>query len=70
MTYEKAIEQVEKVGTGKAEGLPRLAITCQALSLVHAINPKLAYEGAKRLNLDADAVRKLDPVALGELMFL
>ena len=69
MTYEKALERWKKVGASKAEGLPLLAMTCQALSLAHAINPKLAYEGARRLNLDAEAVRKLDPVALGDLMF-
>jgi hypothetical protein len=70
MTYEKALEQVKKVGAGNAEGLPLLAITCKALSLVHASNPKLAYDGARKLNLDAKAVRKLDPIALGDLMFV
>jgi hypothetical protein len=70
MTYEKALEQLKKVGAGKAEGLPLLAMTLQALSSAHAINPKLAYDGARRLNLDATAVRKLDPVALGDLMFV
>jgi hypothetical protein len=70
MTYEKALERWKKVGAGKAEGLPLLAMTCQALSLAHAFNPKLAYEGARKLNLDAKAVRKLNPVALGNLMFV
>jgi hypothetical protein len=70
MTYEKALEKLKKVGAGKAEGLPLLAMTCQALGLVHAINPKLAYEGARKLDLDAKAIRKLDPIALGELMFV
>jgi len=70
MTYEKALERWKKVGASKAEGLPLLAMTCQALSLAQAINPKLAYEGARKLNLDAKAVRKLDPIALGDLMFM
>ncbi len=69
MTYEHALERWKKVGASKAEGLPLLAMTCQALSLAHAINPKLAYEGARKLNLDARAVRRLDPIALGDLMF-
>jgi hypothetical protein len=70
MTYEKALEQSKKTGAGNAEGLPLLAMTCKALSFVHAINPRLAYDGARKLNLDADAVRKLDPVTLGDLMFV
>jgi hypothetical protein len=70
MTYEKALEQMKKVGASKAEGLPLLAMTCQALSLVHAVNPKRCYDGARKMNLDASAVRKLDPIALGHLMFV
>jgi hypothetical protein len=70
VTYEQALERWKKVGAGKAEGLPLLAMTCQTLSLVHAINPKLAYDGARKLNLGAEAVRKLDPVALADLMFV
>jgi hypothetical protein len=70
MTYEKALEQMKKVGAGKAEGLPLLAMTCQALGLVHAINPRLCYDGARKMNLDAKAVRKLDPIALSNLMFV
>ena len=70
MTYEQALNQCQKVGASKAKGLPLLAMTCEALSSAHAINPKLAYDGARKLNLDARAVRKLDPVALGDLMFV
>jgi hypothetical protein len=70
MTYEKALEQLKKVGASRAEGLPLLAMTCQALGLVHALSPKLTYDGARKLNLDANAVRKLDPVALSDLMFV
>lgn len=70
MTYERALERSKKVGASKAERLPLLAMTCQALSLAHAINPELAYEGARKLDLDAGAVRKLGPAALGDLMFV
>jgi hypothetical protein len=70
MNYQKALEQAKKVGASKAEGLPLLAITCQALSLAHAINPKLCYDGARKVRLDASAVRKLAPDALGDLMFV
>lgn len=70
MTYEQALERMKEVGASKAEGLPLLAMTCQALSFAHAINPKMAYDGARKLNLDAKAVRKLAPVALGDLMFV
>jgi hypothetical protein len=70
MTYETALEKSRKVGASKAEGLPLLAMTLKALSCLHAINPKMAYKGARKMNLDANAVRKLDPNALGNLMFL
>jgi hypothetical protein len=70
MTYEKALEHMKKVGASKAEGLPLLAMTCQALSFVHAVNPKLCYDGARKVNLDANAVRKLAPTTLGDLMFV
>jgi hypothetical protein len=70
MNYEQALERWKKVGASKAEGLPLLAMTCNALSLAHAINPELAYDGARKLNLDATAVRRLDAIALGDLMFL
>jgi hypothetical protein len=70
MTYENALERWKKVGASKADGLPLLAMTCKALSLAHAINPKLTYEGARKLILDAEAVRRLDPVGLGDLMFV
>lgn len=70
MTYEQALEQATKQGAGNSEGLPHLALTCKALSLAHAINPKLAYQGARKLRLDANAVRRLDTVALGDLMFV
>lgn len=70
MTYEEALKKCEEGGTAKATGLPLLAMTCESLSSVHAINPKLAYDGARKLNLDARAVRNLDPIALGDLMFV
>ena len=69
MTYHEALEASKKVGASKAEGLPLLALTIKTLTLVHAISPRLVYEGAVRHGLSADAVRKLDPVSLGNLMF-
>lgn len=70
MTYEQALKRYEEVGASKAKGLALLAMTCDSLSSVHAINPRLVYDGARKLNLDARAVRKLDPIALGDLMFV
>ena len=69
MTYAEALKEANKVGASKAEGLPLLALTINTLALAHAISPRLVYEGAVRNGLSADAVRKLDPAALGDLMF-
>ena len=69
MTYHEALNISGKVGANKAEGLPYLAMVCCTLALAHAIVPDLVYEGAKTCGLDGNAVRKLDPVALGDLMF-
>lgn len=70
MTYQEALQKLTKVGASKAEGDALLAMTCKALALAHAINPALAYEGAKKRGLTATQVRKLDPVSLGDLMFV
>lgn len=70
MTYEQALNEADKVGAAKAKHLPLLALTIAALSLAHAINPKLVYAGAVKQRLTADLVRKLDPVSLGNLMFI
>lgn len=69
MTYEEALKEAKRVGASKANGFPFLAMTIKTLALVHAINPKLVYEGAIKQRLTADLVRKLDPVSLGDLMF-
>jgi len=69
MNYQEALKRAKKVGANKAQGLPYLALVCETLACVHAINPGLVYEGARKMNLEGDAVRKLDPVALGNLMF-
>lgn len=69
MTYAEALKEANKVGASKATGLPLLALTIKALALAHAISPRLVYEGAVRKGLSADTVRKLDPAALGDLMF-
>lgn len=70
MTYHEALNESRRVGASKAKGLPYLAMVCSTLVLAHAIAPHLVYEGARKRGLDGDAVRKLDPVALGDLMFV
>src|SRR5207244_13539667 len=64
------LKNAEKIGASKAEGKPFLAMICQTLASIHAINPALAYEGAVKVGIDAKALMKLadaDPVALGDL---
>jgi hypothetical protein len=70
MTYEQALKDARRVGAGRCEGLALLALTCEALARVHAINPRLVFEGAGRLGLDAERVRTMAPVDLGDLMFV
>jgi hypothetical protein len=73
MRYDQALKQGAKVGASKAEVDTLLAILCQSLAAVHAINPRLVYEGARKSGLTYKDVVKLgadDPVALGDLMFL
>ena len=63
MSYEQALKKARRAGAGRCEGVPWLALTCEALSLVHAIHPRLVFEGARKQGLDAEQVRKLDPLA-------
>lgn len=70
MSYEAALKEARRVGAGRCEGLVLLALTCEALSRVHAVKPRLVYEGARKQGLDAERVRKLDAVSLGNLMFV
>jgi len=73
MGYDQALKNGAKVGASRAEGDTLLAMLCQSLAAVHAINPRLVYEGAKKQGLTYKEVVKLgtaDPVALGDLMFL
>lgn len=73
MTYEQALHRAEQIGASNAEGEPLLAMLCQTLAGVHAINPALVYEGAIKQGIDGKALRKLadaDPVAVGDLMFV
>lgn len=67
--YEQALHQARRMGAGRCEGLALLALTCEALSRVHAIVPRLVFEGARKQGLDAEQVRKLEAVRLGDLMF-
>ena len=69
MTYKAALQASKKSGASKAEGLPLLAMTVATLALVHAISPRLVYEGAIKQRLTAAQVRRLDGVSLGNLMF-
>lgn len=69
MSYHEALQQLRRVGVSKAEGDALLAMTCQTLALAHAINPALAYAGAKKRGLTAMQVRQLGPISLGDLMF-
>jgi hypothetical protein len=69
MSYYEALRQLRRVGAGKAEGDALLVMTCEALALAHAINPALAYKGAKKRGLTATQVRQLAPISLGDLMF-
>ena len=73
MRYDQALKHGAKVGASRAEGDSMLAMLCQSLAAVHAINPRLVYEGAKKEGLTYKEVAKLgadDPVALGDLMFV
>jgi hypothetical protein len=73
MSYDDALKHSAKVGASNAEGDTMLALLCRSLAAVHAINPRLVYEGATKQGLTYRDVAKLgadDPVALGDLMFV
>jgi hypothetical protein len=73
MRYDQALKHGAKVGASKAEGDTLLAMLCQSLAAVHAINPRLVYDGAKKQGLTYKEVAELgadEPVALGDLMFV
>lgn len=70
MTYEQALKEAERVGAANSEGLALLAMTAWTLSKVHAINPKLVYDGAIKKNLTSRDLLRLPPVELGDLMFI
>lgn len=70
MSYEQALKEARRVGAARCEGQALLALTCEALARVHAVNPRLVFEGAGKQGLDAEQVRKLDAVDLGDLMFV
>jgi len=72
MTYEQALKSGERAGASKVSTEEPLALLCMSLASIHAINPALVFEGAKKQRLTANQVVKLavdDPVALGDLMF-
>ena len=73
MTYEQALKTATKIGASKADGEVLLAMLCQSLACVHAINPALVYQGAVKQGIDSKALAKLakdDPVAMADLMFV
>jgi len=73
MTYQQALKSARKIGASKTQGHAFLAMACETLASIHAINPALVYEGAIKQGLDANALMKLadaDPVVLGDLMFV
>ena len=72
MQYDTALTVGAKAGASRAKGDSMLALVCSTLAAVHAINPRLVYEGAKKKHLTYKAVYKLaaeDPAALCDLMF-
>ena len=73
MTYKQALNRAEKIGASNADGKPLLAMLCQTLAAIYAINPALVYEGAIKQDIDSKTLMRLadaDPVALGDLMFV
>ncbi len=73
VTYEQALKKAERVGASRAGAQEFLALVCKTLASLHAVNPALVFEGAKKLKLDAKQVAKLadsDPAGLGDLMFV
>lgn len=73
MTYRQALQRADKIGAGKADGKPLLAMCCRSLAAVHAINPALVFDGAVKQGIDAKALMRLAdaaPAALGDLMFV
>lgn len=73
MTYDQALKHAENIGANRAEGDSMLALVCCTLGSVHAINPRLVYDGAKKTGLTYKDVFKLaadNPAGLGDLMFV
>jgi hypothetical protein len=73
MNYDQALKHAANVGASKAGGDSQLANVCCTLAAIHAINPRLVYEGAKKQGLTYNDVLQLaaeNPAALGDLMFV
>jgi hypothetical protein len=73
VTYHEALKRAERIGATKAGEQELLALICNTLASIHAINPALVYEGAKKRSLDAKQIAKLavdNPAGLGDLMFV
>lgn len=70
MKYEVALDRARAVGAARANGLPLLAQTCSVLSLAHAVNPAMLYDGARKMGLSADKLVKLVAENVGEFAFV
>lgn len=69
VTYKQAVKTGEKAGASRAGTEEFLAMLCKSLASLHAINPALVFDGAKKRRLTAKQVAKLavdDPVGIGD----
>jgi len=70
MTYQEALKEAKRVGAARSEGLPLLAQTCQAMSYVHAVNPEMLYNGAKKKGYSAKQLIDLPQKNMSDFAFL
>lgn len=72
MTYKQALKKSDKRGAGAVEpnSDEHLAVTVYCATLLHpGLSQEMVYEGAKRNNTSADAIRKMNAMELADLMF-
>ena len=73
MSYNQALMRGKQSGAGRAGDEEFLAMLCESLASLHAINPAMVFEGAQKRGLTANEVATLaehNPAALGDLMFV
>jgi len=68
--YQKALKKASEVGASKATGDALLAQTCKMLSMCHAVNPEMLYNGAKKRKIDSRSLVKLAHEDIGAFAFL